>query len=72
MCGLCGAFGGAEHWTDGAGATGASRRADRQHRTRVANEVLGLFCLERNDWMAVGESGSDSLTDLDVVQVISH
>jgi hypothetical protein len=51
MCGLCGTFGVAEHWTDGAGATAASRKAERQHRTRVANEVLGLFGLRLNDWM---------------------
>jgi len=55
MCGLCGVFGVAEHWTDSAGgdeaAAGRSRQAERQHRLRVANSVLGLFGLRLDDWM---------------------
>lgn len=50
MCGLCGMFGVAEHWTDRSGAEGQRRRAERQHRVRVANEVLGLFGLRCADW----------------------
>ena len=53
MCGLCGIFGVTEHWTDGAGSDGQaarSRRAERQHRVRVANELLGLFGLRVSEW----------------------
>jgi hypothetical protein len=56
MCGLCGIFGVADHWTDGAGLDAdrgsASRRADRQHRVRIANAVLGLFGLRLSEWMS--------------------
>lgn len=50
MCGLCGMFGVAEHWTDQAGAVAPRRAADRQHRVRVANAVLGLHGLRCADW----------------------
>jgi hypothetical protein len=46
MCGLCGAFGVASHWTDGAGGGLAARR----HRARVANEILGSYGLVLQDW----------------------
>src|SRR5262249_2240814 len=55
MCGLCGLFGGADHWT----ATSASpqifgdartRRAERAERVRLANAVLGGFALRLDDW----------------------
>ena len=51
MCGLCGIFGVSEHWTDSAGADALrSRRAERQHRVRLANELLGLFGLRVSEW----------------------
>jgi hypothetical protein len=51
MCGLCGTFGVAEHWSDSTGATAArSRRAERQHRVKVANAVLGLYGLRLSEW----------------------
>jgi hypothetical protein len=46
LCGLCGAFGVASHWTDGQGGGQAARR----HRARVANAVLGLYGLTLRDW----------------------
>lgn len=53
MCGLCGIFGVAEHWSDAPGpAEAPSRRADRQHRVRVANAVLGLAGLRLSEWMS--------------------
>jgi hypothetical protein len=52
MCGLCGMFGVAGHWSDSAGETAASRAADRQHRVCVANEVLAVFGLALRDWMS--------------------
>jgi hypothetical protein len=48
MCGLCGTFGVAEHWTDG--ASGATSRADRQHRVAVANRFLAVYGLKLADW----------------------
>ena len=54
MCGLCDIFGIGEHWTDAAASDAArgalSRRAERQHRARVANAVLGLFGLRISEW----------------------
>ena len=50
MCGLCGMFGVAEHWTDQAGDEAGRRAADRQHRVRVANLVLEPFGLRCADW----------------------
>jgi hypothetical protein len=52
MCGLCGVFGVGEHWSDSAGATPLSRRADRQHRAEVANAVLGLYGLRLGEWQS--------------------
>ena len=46
MCGLCGAFGVASHWSDGTAGGPAARR----HRARVANEVLGFYGLVLQDW----------------------
>ena len=43
-------FGVAEHWTDRSGAETQRRRAERQHRVRVADAVLGLFGLRCADW----------------------
>jgi hypothetical protein len=48
MCGLCGAFGVAGHWSDGLAGPGGMGL--RRHRARVANEVLRLFGLTLHDW----------------------
>ncbi len=56
MCGLCGIFGVAEHWSDSAGPeeeagpSALSRRAERQRRVRTANAVLGLYGLRLAEW----------------------
>ncbi|MEK0084101.1 hypothetical protein [Benzoatithermus flavus] len=50
MCGLCGMFGVAEHWTDQSGAESQRRRIERQHRVRIANAVLEPFGLRCADW----------------------
>jgi len=67
MCGLCGILGVAEHWTDSAGGAAASRQADRQHRARVANAVLGVFGLKLADWMnrytLTGPTGRSAVID---------
>jgi hypothetical protein len=56
MCGLCGIFGVAEHWSDSAGGSGASAsgagtKAERLHRVRIANAALEPFGLKVADWM---------------------
>jgi hypothetical protein len=48
MCGLCGAFGVAGHWSDGLAGPGGM--ALRRHRARVANQVLQRFGLTLHDW----------------------
>jgi hypothetical protein len=52
MCSLCGAFGGEDHWSVRSDATagGATRRAERLARVRVANAVLGAFAMRLDDW----------------------
>jgi hypothetical protein len=48
MCGLCGAFGIADHWTDDAGEQ--SIGAARQRRVAVANRVLAPYGLALAEW----------------------
>jgi hypothetical protein len=48
MCGLCGLFGVAGHWTDGLAGPGGA--AGRRHRARVANRFLAPFGLGLHDW----------------------
>ncbi len=51
MCGLCGTFGSADHWTDGVGEVGTSvPAAERRRRAGVANEVLGIYGLKLMEW----------------------
>ena len=52
MCGLCGIFGVAEHWTDSAGDAGAPpSKAERLHRVRIANAALEPYGMRVADWM---------------------
>lgn len=72
MCGLCGMFGVAEHWTAAsgtaaAGAGAAHRRAERQHQVRIANAVLAPFGLRCADWqnrfMVTSRTGKGVVVD---------
>lgn len=67
MCGLCGMFGAAEHWTQGAGDAGAQSRADRQHQIRLANALLGPFRLRcalwQNRFTVTGPTGKSLVVD---------
>jgi hypothetical protein len=45
MCGLCGAFGVAEHWTDG-----SASRAEAQRRVLVGNRFLAPYGLRLAEW----------------------
>jgi len=55
MCGLCGVFGVAEHWTDGSPGS----RAEGQHRVAVGNRFLGLYGMRLAEW-----SGRFTVTSL--------
>ena len=63
MCGLCGVFGVAEHWTDGAGNSGA----EEQHRVAVGNDVLSIFGLRLAEWQGrftlTGPTGGSAVVD---------
>lgn len=48
MCGLCGAFGGTEHWADGLDS--GAQAAERQARSAIANRLLGLYGLKLSPW----------------------
>jgi hypothetical protein len=62
MCGLCGVFGAAEHWTDGSGNS-----AESQHRVAVGNEVLSVFGLKLAEWSGrytlSGPTGGSAVVD---------
>ena len=61
MCGLCGAFGNAEHWSESTGhksrkafagrAETVTRGRERQQQIRVANRVLDHYGLRLDDWV---------------------
>ncbi len=63
MCGLCGVFGTAEHWTDGS----IGSRADEQHRVAVGNRFLALFGLKLAAWSGrftlAGQTGGSAVVD---------
>ena len=55
MCGLCGLFGSADHWTAASASPqifgdARTRRAERAERVRMANAVLASFALRLDDW----------------------
>ena len=55
MCGLCGLFGSADHWTAASASPqifgdGRTRRAERAERVRMTNAVLSSFALRLDDW----------------------
>jgi hypothetical protein len=62
MCGLCGVFGVAEHWTNGSGDS-----AEIQHRVAVGNAVLSVFGLRLADWSGrytlSGPTGGSAVVD---------
>ncbi|MGH6873643.1 MAG: hypothetical protein ACREDW_01410 [Aestuariivirgaceae bacterium] len=49
MCGLCGIFAGADHWSDSPADNGETRARSRQVRTKLANQVLAHYSLKIND-----------------------
>jgi hypothetical protein len=63
MCGLCGVFGVAEHWTDGS----LGSRAEAQHRIDVANRFLALQGLKLAEWSGrftlASQTGGSAVVD---------
>ena len=67
MCGLCGVLGVETHWTDDPSASSESRRADREHRARVANSILSVYGLRLRTWggrfTLEGRTGKSAIVD---------
>jgi hypothetical protein len=67
MCGLCGILGVEAHWTDDPSASPESRRADREHRARIASRVLSLYGLRLRTWggrfTLEGRTGKTAVVD---------
>jgi hypothetical protein len=49
MCGLCGVFANADHWSDSSADNGETRGRLRQVRTKLANKVLAHYSLRLTD-----------------------
>jgi hypothetical protein len=49
MCGLCGVFANADHWSDSPSDNAETRTASRQVRTRLANQLLAHYSLRLTD-----------------------
>ena len=72
MCGLCGIFQGADHWTDSSAAlvpeVRRTRRHDRLHRVAITNKVLKFYGLKLADWngssyILRGQTGQSKIID---------
>jgi hypothetical protein len=67
VCGLCGMFGGADHWTDRPGAAPLEQAAERRHRLGVANAVLEPFGVRCAEWQGritvAGRTGRTLVVD---------
>ena len=49
MCGLCGVFANADHWSDSPSDNGETRARSRQVKTRLANRLLAHYSLRLTD-----------------------
>ena len=67
MCGLCGMFGGGDHWTDQSGSDGLARAPEWRHRVAMANLILepfGVRCADRQGRLTVeGQTGRALVVD---------
>src|SRR5437763_8609831 len=75
MCGLCGVFGGADHWTAASAnpqvfGAGRTRRAERADRVRVANAVLAAFALRLDDWQGASFGLSSATGKREMVETL--
>ncbi|UHC18621.1 hypothetical protein LRS73_12660 [Methylobacterium currus] len=65
MCGLCGAFGAPDHWSDG--VRSGTPQAERRARAAAANRVLGLYGLRLAAWAdrytLSGRTGRSAVVD---------
>jgi hypothetical protein len=67
MCSLCGSMGVGRDWADEANATGGTATLERQHRMRLAAEVLRLAGLTLRQWggryQLLGATGRSELVE---------
>jgi hypothetical protein len=67
MCGLCGAFGAADHWADGLASGAASPSAERRRRAAAANRILDCYGLRLTEWAnrftLVSRTGKSAVVD---------
>ena len=80
MCALCGALGGAEHWTDAVARPGvftrntdaASRRRERLNRVAAANRVLKHYRMTLADWQGSAFVLSSATGKTEIVDNLAH
>jgi len=80
MCALCGALGGAEHWTDAVARPGfftrntdaASRRRERLNRMAAANRVLKHYRMTLADWQGSAFVLSSATGKTEIVDNLGH
>ena len=80
MCALCGALGGAEHWTSAAARPGvftrntdtASRRRERVHQVAAANRVLKHHRISLADWQGSAFVLSTATGKTEIVDNLGH
>jgi hypothetical protein len=75
MCGLCGVFGGADHWTAATARPEVfgdtrTRRAERAERVRIANAVLAAFALRLDDWQGASFVLSSATGKREIVETL--
>ncbi len=67
MCGLCGTFGAADHWSDGLTVSTSSPSAERRRRSTEANRILRFYGLKLTEWSnrftLVGPTGKSAVVD---------
>jgi hypothetical protein len=80
MCALCGALGGAEHWTAAVARPGvftpntnpASRRRERMKQVAAANRVLHHYGMTLADWQGSAFVVSTATGKTEIVDNLVH
>jgi hypothetical protein len=80
MCSLCGALGGAEHWSDSAPREGVytrnvdpmSRRRERAERVRILNFTLAHYGMRLADWQGASFLLSTLTGNSEIVEDLGH
>jgi hypothetical protein len=80
MCALCGALGGAEHWTAAVARPGvytrnadaASRRRERTAQVAAANRILKHYRVSLADWQGTAFVLSTATGKTEIVDNLGH